>query len=58
VGRGQESGDFRLDLPGDWVLTAITWLVVGAADGLRLGLVAPARTEHLVVETVLGALRR
>ena len=58
VARGQEAGHFRLDLPADWVLTAITWLVVGAADGLRLGLVAPARTEHLVAETVLGALRR
>jgi TetR/AcrR family transcriptional repressor of mexCD-oprJ operon len=41
VRRGQESGDFRVDLPADWVLTTITWLVVGAADGLRLGVVAP-----------------
>src|SRR3712207_4854439 len=48
VRRGQESGDFRVDLPADWVLTTITWLVVGAADGLRLGQVAPARIEHLV----------
>ena len=41
-----------------WVLTAATWLVVGAADGLRLGTLAPAEVEHLVTETVLGALRR
>lgn len=58
VRRGQESGDFRVDLPADWVVTTITWLVVGAADGLRLGLVAPAQVEHLVTETVLGSLRR
>lgn len=58
VRRGQESGDFRVDLPADWVLTTITWLVVGAADGLRLGVVAPAQIEHLVTETVLGSLRR
>ena len=58
VRRGQESGDFRVDLPADWVLTAITWLVVGAADGLRLGTVAPARIGHLLTETVLGTLRR
>ncbi len=58
VRRGQEDGDFRLDLPADWVLTAVTWLVVGAADGLRQGLVAPARIGHLVAETVLGSLRR
>lgn len=58
VRRGQESGDFRVDLPADWVLTVITWLVVGAADGLRLGTVAPARVGHLLTETVLGTLRR
>ena len=58
VRRGQASGDFRVDLPADWVLTTITWLVVGAADGLRLGVVAPAQVEHLVTETVLGSLRR
>jgi AcrR family transcriptional regulator len=58
VRRGQESGDFRVDLPADWVLTVITWLVVGAADGLRLGTVAPARIGHLLTETVLGTLRR
>jgi TetR/AcrR family transcriptional regulator, mexCD-oprJ operon repressor len=58
VRRGQESGDFRVDLPADWVLTTITWLVVGAADGLRLGLIVPAQIERLVTETVLGSLRR
>lgn len=58
VRRGQEAGDFRVDLPAGWVLTTITWLVVGAADGLRLGTLAPAQLEHLLTETVLGALRR
>ena len=58
VVRGQEDGDFRVDLGADWVLTTITWLIVGAADGLRLGRLAPADIERLVTETVLGALRR
>ena len=58
VRRGQESGDLRVDLPADRVLTALTRLVVGAADGLRLGTVAPARIGHLLTEAVLGALRR
>ncbi|MGY1751959.1 TetR/AcrR family transcriptional regulator [Blastococcus sp. SYSU D01042] len=58
VRRGQERGDFRVDLPAEWVLTALTWLVVGAADGLRLGTVAPAATGHLLTATVLGFLRR
>jgi hypothetical protein len=39
------------------VLTTITWPVVGAADGRRLGVVAPTQIEHLVTETVLGSLR-
>jgi len=57
VRRGQEGGDLRADLPADCVLTTITWLVLGAADGLRPGLVAPAQVE-LLTATVLGALRR
>jgi TetR/AcrR family transcriptional regulator, mexCD-oprJ operon repressor len=56
--RGQEDGVFRVDLPTDWVLLMITWLLVGASDGLRLGLVARAELPRLVRDTVLGALRR
>ena len=58
VRRGQEAGEFRVDLPADWCVVAVTWLIVGAADGLRTGRVAPADVERLVAETVLGALRR
>ena len=58
VERGQESGDFRVDLGPDWVSTMLTWLVVGAADGVRLGRLAPAAVAALVEKTVLGALRR
>ncbi len=57
VRRGQADGSFRLDLPPAWVLTAATWLVAGAADGLRLGVVAVGDVERLVVETLLGAVR-
>jgi AcrR family transcriptional regulator len=32
VRRGQE-GAFRVDVEPEWVLTALTWLLVGAADG-------------------------
>jgi hypothetical protein len=58
VRRGQADGTFRLDLPPAWVLTAATWLVAGAADGLRLGTLAARDVERLVVETLLGAVRR
>ena len=56
--RGQEEGVFRVDLSAEWVLTTITWLIVGAADGLRLGRLAPADVQRVVIGTVLGALRR
>jgi hypothetical protein len=36
----------------------VTWLIVGAADGLRLGRLAPHDLPRQVSETVLGALRR
>ncbi len=55
--RGQAAGHFRVDLPAEWVLTAVTWLIAGAADGLRLGTLAPRDVERLVTQTVLGALR-
>lgn len=54
--RAQRTGAIRVDLPAEWVTTAVTWLVVGAADGLRLGRLAPAGIRHLVVQTVMGAV--
>lgn len=58
VERGQTGGDFRPDVPAAWVTTAATWLVVGAADALRLGTLAPRDVSRLITETVMGGLRR
>lgn len=58
VRRGQDEGAFRGDLPAGWVVLVATWLLVGAADGLRLGRLAPRDIDRLVAETVMGALRR
>jgi AcrR family transcriptional regulator len=58
VRRGQEAGSFRVDVDPEWVLTALTWLVGGAADGVRLGRLAPARVEAAVADTVLRLLLR
>lgn len=58
VRRGQEAGAFRVDVDPEWVLTALTWLVGGAADGVRLGRLAPARVEAAVTDTVLRLLVR
>ncbi len=58
VRRGQEDGAFRVDLGAEWVVIMVTWLLVGGADGVRLGQLAAREVERLVTETVLGALRR
>jgi AcrR family transcriptional regulator len=58
VRRGQEEGVFRVDLTAEWVVIMVTWLLVGGADGVRLGQLAAREVERLVAETVLGALRR
>jgi hypothetical protein len=53
VRAGQQAGVFRVDVDPEWVLTALTWLVVGAADGVRLGRLAPVRVEAHVADTLL-----
>ena len=58
VRRGQEDGVFRVDFDAEWVVIAVTWLLVGGADGVRLGRLATREVERLVAETVLSALRR
>ena len=58
VHRGQEAGDFRVDVPADWVLASVTGLVVAAADGVRLGRLAAGDIERLLRVTVLEGLRR
>jgi TetR/AcrR family transcriptional regulator, mexCD-oprJ operon repressor len=56
VRRGQESGLFRVEVDPEWFLTMLTWLMVGAADSVRLGrLTANAAHRHLsaTLETAL-----
>ena len=56
--RRQEAGAFRVDVPAGWVLASLTWLVVAAADGVRLGRLAARDVERLLALTVLDGLRR
>ena len=58
VHRGQEAGDFRVDVPAEWVLSSVTWLVVAAADGVRLGRLAAGDVERLLGTTLLEGLSR
>ncbi|MEU8382231.1 helix-turn-helix domain-containing protein [Streptosporangium sp. NPDC048865] len=57
VRRGVSAGEFRPEVPAAWVQSTLTWLCVGAADGLRLGTLAAGDVERLLVETVLAAVR-
>lgn len=58
VRRGQEAGAFGVEVDPEWFLTMLTWLMVGAADAVRLGrLTAVAAQRHLAA-TVAAALLR
>ncbi|WP_432542557.1 TetR/AcrR family transcriptional regulator [Kineococcus sp. SYSU DK002] len=58
VRRGQESGDFRVEVDPEWVLTMLTWLLVGAADSVRLGRLTSGAAQRHLAATITAALRR
>lgn len=58
IRRGQSGGEFRVDLPAEWIAQSLTWLIVGAADGLRLKTVAEADVPRLVSESILAIAAR
>ena len=58
VRRGQESGDFRVDVDPEWVLTMLMWLMVGAADGVRLGRLTTDAAQRHLAATLASALAR
>ncbi|GAA2722519.1 TetR/AcrR family transcriptional regulator [Cellulomonas aerilata] len=58
VRRGQESGDFRVEVDPEWVLTMLTWLMVGAADGVRLGRLTTAAAQTHLAATLTATLHR
>lgn len=57
--RGQQSGEFRIDLSPAWLTEALYGLVASCAWAAQAGRVAPKDFTHMVVELLLGgALRR
>lgn len=58
VRRGQESGAFRVEVDPEWVLTMLIWLMVGAADSVRLGRLTVGSAQRHLVDTLAGALLR
>lgn len=58
VRRGQESGDFRVEVDPEWFVTMLTWLLVGVADSVRLGRLTAASAQRHLAATVEAALHR
>ena len=58
VRRGQESGHFRIDVDPEWFLAMLTWLVVAAADSVRLGRLTSTAARRHLSSTVTNTLTR
>ncbi|WP_206316707.1 TetR/AcrR family transcriptional regulator [Streptomyces composti] len=56
--RGQESGEFRIDLTPAWLTEALYGLLASAAWAVAEGRVAPKDFTRMVVELLLGGTRR
>jgi hypothetical protein len=57
--RGQESGEFRIDLTPVWLTEALYGLLASGAWAVTEGRVARNDFTHMIVELLLGgALRR
>ncbi|MEU3947025.1 TetR/AcrR family transcriptional regulator [Streptomyces sp. NPDC029526] len=56
--RGQESGEFRVDLSPAWLTEALYGLLASAAWAVAEGRVAPKDFTHMIVELLLGGVRR
>ncbi|WP_407344982.1 TetR/AcrR family transcriptional regulator [Pengzhenrongella phosphoraccumulans] len=58
VRRGQECGLFRVEVDPEWFLAMLTWLMVGAADSVRLGRLTAAAAQRHLAATLSTALLR
>ncbi|MFI2509787.1 TetR/AcrR family transcriptional regulator [Streptomyces sp. NPDC018972] len=56
--RGQASGEFRIDLTPAWLTEALYGLLASAAWAVAEGRVAPKDFTHMIVELLLGGVRR
>ncbi|MGC2998845.1 TetR/AcrR family transcriptional regulator [Streptomyces sp. G35A] len=56
--RGQESGEFRIDLTPAWLTEALYGLLASAAWAVAEGRVAPKDFTHMITELLLGGARR
>ncbi|MDI9894352.1 TetR/AcrR family transcriptional regulator [Rhodococcus sp. IEGM 1381] len=58
IRRGQEAGEFRVEVDPEWFLTMSTWLMVGSADSVRLGRLTPASGQRHLTATIEATVLR
>lgn len=56
--RGQEQGEFRIDLTPAWLTEALYGLVGSGAWSVQEGRVAAKDFQYMIVELLLGGARR
>nr|BFF26753.1 hypothetical protein GCM10025732_47180 [Glycomyces mayteni] len=56
VRRGREQGVFRTDLPVDWLVNVVQYVLHGAAEEHRAGRIATADAARIVDATVQSVL--
>ncbi|MBB5935684.1 TetR/AcrR family transcriptional regulator [Streptomyces zagrosensis] len=56
--RGQESGEFRVDLTATWFAEALYGLIGAGAWAVHAGRIAPNDMEQMIAELLLGGVRR
>ncbi|MFE9774263.1 TetR/AcrR family transcriptional regulator [Streptomyces sp. NPDC005931] len=56
--RGQQAGEFRIDLSPAWLTEALYGLLASAAWAVAEGRVAPKDFTHMIVELLLGGALR
>ncbi|GAB2922416.1 TetR/AcrR family transcriptional regulator [Nonomuraea fastidiosa] len=57
IARGRRAGDFRTDLPLQWLVTAFFAIVHSAAQEREAGRLSPGEVEKVLVTTMLSLLR-
>ncbi len=55
IGRGQDEGDFRTDLPRPWMVATFYSVLHGAAEEVDAGRLDPTKAPEILTATLLAA---
>ena len=55
VDRGREAGEFRTDVPAEWLVTVFHALLHSAGDDVRAGRIGEEEAQHALLSTVRAA---